>query len=80
MLNLTDAFCVSDRSDRSDGSDEGPKGLWGVCEVELKNDGADFILFLGMKSVLFLLEGWGEWFLEICFIMIFLHWFAHFFW
>ena len=37
-------------------------GLFWVCEVELKNNGADFILIDGMKSVLFLLEGWGEWF------------------
>lgn len=28
-----------------------------VCEVELKNNGADFILIEGMKSVLFLLVG-----------------------
>ncbi len=58
---------VSDRSDGSDGSDGsvmGPKGLLWVCEVELKNNGADFILFYGMKSVLFLLEGLGEWFLS----------------
>lgn len=58
---------VSDRSDRSDGSDGSVMGLMRVrrvCEVELKNNGADFILFLGMKSVLFLLEGWGEWFLS----------------
>lgn len=48
----------------SAGSVMGPKGLLWVCEVELKNNGADFILIDGMKSVLFLLEGWGEWFLE----------------
>lgn len=55
---------VSDRSDRSDGSVMGPMRVRRGCEVELKNNGADFILFLGMKSVLFLLEGWGEWLLE----------------
>lgn len=44
---------VSDRSDGSDGSVMGPKGLLWVCEVELKNNGADFILIDGMKSVLF---------------------------
>lgn len=53
---------VSDRSDRSEGSVMDLSWVrWG-CEVELKNNGADFILIDGMKSVLFLLVGWGEWF------------------
>lgn len=45
----------------SAGSVMGPKGLLWVCEVELKNNGADFILIDGMKSALFLLVGWGAW-------------------
>ena len=62
----------------SAGSVMGPKGLRrvceGVCEVELKNNGADFILFYGMKSVLFFVGGVGCMdFLGVCFIMIFLH-------
>lgn len=54
---------VSDRSDRSDGSDGSAGSVMGllgvrrVCEVELKNNGADFILIDGMKSALFLLVG-----------------------
>ena len=44
-------------SDRSDGSVMGLMRVRRVCEVELKNNGADFILFYGMKSVLFLLVG-----------------------
>lgn len=39
----------------------GPMRVRRVCEVELKNNGADFILIDGMKSALFLLVGWGAW-------------------
>ena len=50
---------ASDRSDRSDGSEGSVEGPKGVCEVELKNNGADFILIDGMKSALFFVGGVG---------------------